>query len=129
MAVNLIPPLLIYIPRKNFSFFYRSICDVTRKVPFQSNKTIKKVRGILFLSVFYLLTEKAFKKTKHCIIPSMVSPVTQNVPDKCLPLRPITLDMAGVMLADTKAPFLGVLPFPVVPENDEGKTNSVPEID
>lgn len=34
------------------------------------------------------LTENAFKNTKHCIIPSIVSPVRQNVPVRWRPLRP-----------------------------------------
>lgn len=34
------------------------------------------------------LTEKAFKNTKHWMIPSMVSPVKQKVPVMCRPLRP-----------------------------------------
>lgn len=36
-----------------------------------------------------LLTEKAFKNTKHWMIPSIVSPVRQNVPVRCRPRRPI----------------------------------------
>lgn len=36
------------------------------------------------------LTEKALRKTRHCIMPSIVSPVKQKVPLRCRPLRPIT---------------------------------------
>lgn len=45
------------------------------------------------------LTEKAFKNTKHWIMPSMVSPVRQNVPLKCLPLRPKTVDNDACTIA------------------------------
>lgn len=34
------------------------------------------------------LTENAFRNTKHWMIPSIVSPVKQKVPVRCLPLRP-----------------------------------------
>lgn len=36
------------------------------------------------------LTENAFRNTRHCIMPSIVSPVKQNVPVKWRPFRPIT---------------------------------------
>lgn len=36
------------------------------------------------------LTEKALRKTRHCMMPSIVSPVKQKVPVRCRPLRPIT---------------------------------------
>lgn len=34
-------------------------------------------------------TEKAFRKTRHCMMPSIVSPVRQNVPVRWRPLRPM----------------------------------------
>lgn len=34
------------------------------------------------------LTENALRKTRHCIIPSIVSPVRQNVPVKWRPFLP-----------------------------------------
>lgn len=46
---------------------------------------------ILFDFVYNLwseLTENAFRNTRHCIIPSIVSPVRQNVPVRWRPLRP-----------------------------------------
>lgn len=43
----------------------------------------------LFISQMRL-TENALRKTRHCMIPSIVSPFRQNVPDKCRPFRPIT---------------------------------------
>lgn len=36
------------------------------------------------------LTENAFRNTRHCMMPSIVSPVKQNVPVRWRPLRPIT---------------------------------------
>ncbi|TGZ32361.1 Uncharacterized protein DBV15_07441 [Temnothorax longispinosus] len=33
---------------------------------------------------------KALRKTRHCMMPSIVSPVKQKVPLRCRPLRPIT---------------------------------------
>lgn len=38
------------------------------------------------------LTENALRKTRHCMMPSMVSPVRQKVPLRCLPFRPYTVD-------------------------------------
>lgn len=35
-------------------------------------------------------TENAFRNTRHCMMPSIVSPVKQNVPVRWRPLRPIT---------------------------------------
>ncbi|KAG5887549.1 hypothetical protein JTB14_000405 [Gonioctena quinquepunctata] len=40
------------------------------------------------------LTENALRNTRHCIMPSIVSPVRQKVPVKCLPLRPNAADVA-----------------------------------
>lgn len=37
-----------------------------------------------------ILTENAFRNTRHCMMPSIVSPVKQNVPVRWRPLRPIT---------------------------------------
>jgi hypothetical protein len=34
-------------------------------------------------------TEKALRKTRHCMMPSIVSPVRQNVPVRWRPLRPM----------------------------------------
>jgi hypothetical protein len=34
-------------------------------------------------------TENALRKTKHCMMPSIVSPVRQNVPVRWRPLRPM----------------------------------------
>ncbi|KYM83843.1 hypothetical protein ALC53_05703 [Atta colombica] len=39
---------------------------------------------------YEFLTEKALRKTRHCMMPSIVSPVKQKVPLRCRPLRPIT---------------------------------------
>lgn len=47
------------------------------------------------------LTENALRKTRHCIMPSIVSPVRQNVPVRCLPLRPT--DAVVAKLACTSA--------------------------
>lgn len=47
------------------------------------------------------LTEKAFKNTRHWMMPSIVSPVRQNVPVRCLPLRPTEAVVAR--LACTRA--------------------------
>lgn len=52
------------------------------------------VKFVLFCFVFGCefiwteLTENAFRNTRHCIIPSIVSPVRQNVPVRWRPLRP-----------------------------------------
>lgn len=59
-----------------------------------------------FLSL--VLTEKAFKNTRHCIIPSIVSPVRQNVPVRCRPLRPTAAEVAR--LAWTSARLGRLLP-------------------
>lgn len=53
------------------------------------------------------LTEKAFKNTKHWMIPSIVSPVKQNVPLKWRPFLPKTVDneactIARRLLADSE---------------------------
>lgn len=56
------------------------------------------------------LTENALRKTKHCIIPSIVSPVRQNVPVKCRPRRPTAADVAK--LACTNALLGKELPPP-----------------
>lgn len=45
------------------------------------------------------LTEKAFKNTRHWIIPSIVSPCRQNVPLKCLLFRPNTVDNDACTIA------------------------------
>lgn len=47
------------------------------------------------------LTENAFRKTKHWMMPSIVSPVKQKVPVRCLPRRPTVAVVAK--LAWTKA--------------------------
>lgn len=58
------------------------------------------------------LTENALRKTKHCIIPSIVSPVRQNVPVKCRPRRPTAADVAK--LACTNALLGKELPPPML---------------
>lgn len=45
------------------------------------------------------LTENAFKNTKHWIIPSIVSPVRQNVPLKCRLFLPKTVDNDACTIA------------------------------
>jgi len=45
-------------------------------------------------------TEKAFRKTRHCMMPSIVSPVRQNVPVRWRPLRPMA---DAVMMEGTRA--------------------------
>ncbi|CAB3242175.1 unnamed protein product [Arctia plantaginis] len=61
------------------------------------------MKGTVRMCLIYLLTEKALRKTRHWIIPSMVSPVRQKVPVRCLPfLSPIA--GAAARLACTRAP-------------------------
>lgn len=62
----------------------------------------------------YLLTEKALRKTKHWIIPSIVSPVKQNVPVRWRPFRPTadaneawTRALRPAAVAATTAPPFG----------------------
>lgn len=55
-----------------------------------------------------ILTENALRKTRHWMIPSMVSPVRQNVPVKWRPLRPTAeAVIEAKLVADTKGRPVG----------------------
>lgn len=87
-ATNLLSRFLIKI-----RFEVRIRC---LEAPFRAKKSA--LRAQLWYAC-YQLTEKAFKNTKHWMIPSIVSPVRQNVPLKCLPLRPNTVESDACTIA------------------------------
>lgn len=65
-----------------------------------------------------LLTEKALRKTKHWIIPSIVSPVKQNVPVRWRPFRPT----ADANEACTRALRPAAATPPPWPPEDDGES-------
>lgn len=89
--------------RKQVPHVYRLAQPFER--PFINERDILKLMTPVscFRERFKTLTEKALRKTKHCMIPSIVSPVRQKVPVRW---RPFLSPSAGAAarLACTRAP-------------------------